>query len=360
MKSATDSASLSFAFGDRETVVSFSSLDTSLLAGNAVWIADENTRRYAPSDCIVVPPGEASKSWDTAHRLLLALLERGTERSGTLVGVGGGVVCDLAAFVASIYARGIHLTLVPTSLLAMVDAALGGKTGIDFGGYKNMVGTFYPAERLIVDPRTVETLPEREYKSGLAETIKTGLLGDEALLAVLESRRDEVLARNPAIVEEMVRRCVAVKGRIASADFREGAGTAKAPGGERGAAQPGPGRAALNLGHTFAHALEAVTELSRYTHGEAVAWGIYRATLVSRGQGRCSEDYLRRVRNVLEAYGFDLEVPDLDVDALVTAMYRDKKTAGGALKFVLQEGPGRQELVTLGEPEIRRALLYSS
>jgi 3-dehydroquinate synthase len=356
MKSTTDSEPLSFVFGDRETVVSFSSLDANLLPDNAVWVADENTRRYAPSDCIVVPPGEASKGWDTAHRLLLELLERRTERGGTLVGVGGGVVCDLTAFVASIYARGIHLALVPTSLLAMVDAALGGKTGIDFGGYKNMVGTFYPAERLIVDPGTVETLPEREYKSGLAETIKTALLGDDELLSVLESRRDEVLARNPKVVEEMVRRCVTVKGRIASADFREGAGSAVPPGRNREAAMPGPGRAALNLGHTFGHALEAVTELSRYTHGEAVAWGIYRATLVSRAQGRCSENYLLRVRHLLEAYGFQLEVSDLDADALVAAMYRDKKTAGGALKFVLQEGPGRQELVTLEEPEIRRAL----
>ncbi|MFW5843782.1 MAG: 3-dehydroquinate synthase [Spirochaetota bacterium] len=356
MNTATDNQALSFLFGDRETVVSFSPPDKSLLPEDAVWIADENTRQYAPADCIVVPPGEASKSWDMVHRLLLSLLDRRTERGGTLVGVGGGVICDLTAFVASIYARGIHLVLVPTSLLAMVDAALGGKTGIDFGGYKNMVGTFYPAERLIVDPRMVETLPDREYKSGLGETIKTGLLGDEELLSLLESRRDEVLSRNPKVVEEIVRRCVTVKGRIASADFREGAGTRGAAAGDPGAPKPGPGRAALNLGHTFAHALEAVTDLSRYTHGEAVAWGIYRATLASRAQGRCSEDYLLRVRRILEAYGFDLEIPDLDADALVAAMYRDKKTAGGALKFVLQEGPGRQELVTLEEPEIRQAL----
>ncbi len=347
MKSATGKEQTSFSFGDRTTTVVFSSPRPELLPGDAVWVADENTRGYAPEDCIVVPPGEASKSWETAHRLLLDLLDRGTERGATLVGVGGGVVCDLTAFVASIYARGIRLVLVPTSLLAMVDAALGGKTGIDFGGYKNMVGTFYPAELLIVDSKSVQTLPDREYKSGLAETIKTALLGDEELLSILEERRDAVLARQPDVVKEMVRRCIEVKGRIASADFREAGGV---PG------RQDPGRAALNLGHTFGHALEAVTELSRFTHGEAVAWGIYRATLVSRAQGRCTEDYLRRVRTILETYAFDLEVPELEIDDLVAAMYRDKKTAGGELKFVLQEGPGRQELVTLEESEIRRAL----
>ena len=346
MKSATNRDPISFPFGDRTTTVVFSDPRPELLPAEAVWIADENTRRYAPKDCVVVPSGEASKSWDTAHHLLVELLRRGTERGATLVGVGGGVVCDLTAFVASIYARGIRLVLVPTSLLGMVDAALGGKTGIDFGGYKNMVGTFYPAELLIVDSKSVETLPDREYKSGLAETIKTALLGDEELLAILEGRRDEVLARKPEVVEEMVRRCIEVKGRIASADFREAGGPAS----------PDPGRAALNLGHTFGHALEAVTELSRFTHGEAVAWGIYRATLMSRAQGRCTEDYLRRVRTLLEAYGFEIEVPEVDAADVVAAMYRDKKTTGGALKFVLQEGPGRQELVTLEEPEIRRAL----
>ena len=188
---------------------------------------------------------------------------------------------------------------------------------------------------------------------------------------LLEEHREAVMAREPDVLEVMVSPCLAVKGSIASADFREGSGLATNPGSPvSGTSHPvelsftapastvhaGPGRAALNLGHTFGHALEAITAMNRFTHGEAVAWGIYRATLVSHSQGRCSEEYLRRIGDLLAAYGFELAIPGLDADALIGAMYRDKKTAAGALRFVLQEGPGRQELVTLTETEIRRVL----
>ncbi|MCG8400450.1 MAG: 3-dehydroquinate synthase, partial [Firmicutes bacterium] len=290
---------------------------------------------------------ETAKSWEVVHRLLTELIERRTERSGSLVGVGGGVVCDLTAFVASIYARGITLILIPTSLLAMVDAALGGKTGIDFGGYKNMVGTFYPADALVLLPECVATLSDREYRSGLAEVIKSALLSDETFVEHLEDHGSSLLSREPRVVEEVVRRSLAVKGKIASEDFREGGG-----------------RAVLNLGHTFGHALEAVTGMSRFTHGEAVAWGIRCATRLSYTQGRCSAGYLARVERILDRYGFErvdlcgTTAQAVDVDRLIAALYYDKKSAEGALRFVLQSKVGEQEVVTVTEADVRQVLSH--
>ena len=159
--------------------------------------------------------------------MLLAALERGMDRGGEIVAVGGGAVCDVAAFAASIYLRGVRLTLAPTTVTAMVDAALGGKTGINLRRGKNLVGTFYPAHRLVVMPHAVRHLSSSDYLDGLAEVIKTAMLGDGKLFGLLECRRDEVLARSPALVEEYVRRCLAVKARFVAHDLREELGTVR-------------------------------------------------------------------------------------------------------------------------------------
>ncbi|HEY9595838.1 MAG TPA: 3-dehydroquinate synthase family protein, partial [Spirochaetia bacterium] len=213
--------------------------------------------------------------------------------------------------------RGCGLVLAPTTLLAMVDASLGGKTGIDFLGYKNMVGTFYPASRIVIRVDALAALPGREYLSGLAEVIKTAIIGDAALLALLEERREAVMARDPAVVEEMIRRSLAVKGRLVEADPRE---TGR--------------RALLNLGHTFGHALESATDFSGWTHGEAVAWGMGRALAAGTRFGMTDPGFARRVAALLEAYGFRLR-SDVPYSALAPGLDRDKKRKGGMARLVI-------------------------
>jgi 3-dehydroquinate synthase len=201
----------------------------------------------------------------------------------------------------------------------MVDAAIGGKTGINFGGYKNMVGTFYPAHEVRICTGVLETLSDHEYKSGLAEVIKSALLGDRALLDTLETRRESVLARDPQVVREAVWACVNVKSDVVEQDLRE-SGV----------------RAHLNLGHTFGHALESVGGLGSYSHGEAVAWGMAQAMELGVRTGLTDSAYARRVKNVLEAYEYRIEaIPEL-AEAIRSAMNKDKKRQGNEVRFVLQ------------------------
>jgi 3-dehydroquinate synthase len=201
----------------------------------------------------------------------------------------------------------------------MVDAAVGGKTGINFQGYKNIIGSFYPASTVYVFTETLATLSEREYFSGMAEVIKTALLDDRTLYAMLESEKLAIERRDPDLLREVIGRCIAVKGRYVEKDPRE-----------EGV------RAHLNLGHTFAHALEAVAGLARWTHGEAVAWGMARAMDLGCRLGVTEPGYAERVKALLASYGFKLDKVGLDPGAVTAAMRKDKKRQQAALRFVLQ------------------------
>lgn len=266
---------------------------------------------------LCLPAGETSKRWESVDLVLRKCAEAGMGRDATLAGFGGGVVCDLSAFAASLYMRGCRLALVPTTLLAMVDASLGGKTGIDFLGYKNLVGTFYPAHRIVISASALADLPEREYRSGLAEVIKSAVIGDPALLDLLEREQGRVMARDADIVEEMIRRSLAVKGRIVHQDPKE-----------HGI------RAVLNLGHTFGHALEAATGFDGWTHGEAVAWGMGRALAAGLRFGMTDPGFARRVRTLLRSYGYRLEAA-ATFEALQPAFGLDKKRAAGVTRLVI-------------------------
>jgi 3-dehydroquinate synthase len=326
----------SFRFGDYTSHVHFtSSIEASQISADSgvILVFDRNTARLpasagtpsiagTPSARVVLPPGERSKSWSGARRVLGKALEAGLGRDGLIVGIGGGMICDLAAFAASLYMRGCRLFLIPTSLLAMVDAAIGGKTAINYGGYKNMAGTFYPAERIFIAVAVLEALPEREFRSGLAEVIKTALLGDAALLETLSRQRERILARDPALMEETVRRCIAVKAGIVGEDLRETGD-----------------RAFLNLGHTYAHAVEAVTGYKLWSHGQAVAWGVVQAAVLAERLGLADRSYTATVRDLVESYGFDLRVR-WKPESLVKAMLVDKKKRRGKLRLVLQRGIG--------------------
>jgi 3-dehydroquinate synthase len=239
------------------------------------------------------------------------------------------VVCDITSLAASLYMRGCVLSLVPTTLLAMVDASLGGKTGVDFMGFKNLVGTFYPASRILVAPGAVRTLPAKEYLSGLAEVIKTAVIGDAELFALLSRERASVMARDPDVVEEMISRSLAVKGRIVEADPREE--------GER---------ALLNLGHTFGHALESATLFTGWTHGEAVAWGMGRALALGVRLGLTDRAFAEQVTLLLAGYGFRLHAP-IGYQELAPALGRDKKRRRGKVRLVIP--------CALGDVRIREA-----
>ena len=287
---------------------------------------------------VVLQPGESSKQWSSVEKILTRCAAAGVSRDGLIVGVGGGVVCDLAAFAASLYMRGCGLALAPTTLLAMVDASLGGKTGIDFLGYKNLVGTFYPAQLIVAATECLRSLPAREYLSGIAEVVKTAVIGDGTLFALLRDRRELVAARDAGLLEEVVRRCLAVKGRIVEQDPTE-TGV----------------RALLNLGHTFGHALESATGFSVWSHGEAVAWGIGRALAAGRLLGVTEEGFAEEVRGVLEAYGFRMTA-ESSYSALAPAFARDKKRSGGRVRLVIPRGHCDCVVREVEEGDIVRAL----
>jgi 3-dehydroquinate synthase len=314
------SGDLSFTIAGVRTDVIFSG--SQRLPESALSVFDTNTAALfdAAAETVVLPAGEKSKQWESVRAILERCAALALGRDSTLCGVGGGVVCDITALAASLYMRGCGLVLVPTTLLAMVDASLGGKTGIDFLGYKNMVGTFYPAGRIVIRAGVVRGLPEREYLSGLAEVIKTALIGDADLLRLLENRRDAVMARDPAIVEEMIRRSLTVKGRIVEEDPKEGGV-----------------RALLNLGHTFGHALESATGFTGWAHGEAVAWGIGRALAAGVRFGMTDPAFAERVTALLLSYGYRLHA-DMSFAELAPGFDRDKKRKGGKIRLVIPCG----------------------
>ena len=310
-------------------------------AGQALLVYDaavsdlfESRESY---NALELPSGEPTKQWSSVAMILDMALGRGLERADTIIGIGGGVVCDVTAFAAALYRRGVALELVPTTLLCMVDASLGGKCGINWGGYKNMVGLFYPARAVHIALPALDTLPASEYYSGLAEVIKSALLGDVELFGILRLRRDEVLKRDPVVVRELVRRCLQVKGAIVEQDFRES----------------GP-RAYLNLGHTFAHALEATAGFGVWSHGEAVAWGIAQALRLGVQLGITDSSYMETVVDTLRQYDFRIDLADLDVDRIIGAMYQDKKVAGAQLHLVLQRKLGETVVQAVAEKEVRQ------
>jgi 3-dehydroquinate synthase len=314
--------------GEFTTLVRFFKTSDGLLDGTDLQIYDAHTAALFPETRVprhVWPAGEAHKGWPQIDSVLTRALELGLARDSTFAGVGGGVVTDMAAFAASLYMRGCRLVLVPTTLLAMVDAALGGKTGIDYGGFKNLVGSFYPAHELRIWPGALASLPDRDYRSGLAEVLKHAFLNEAHLLELLETRREAVLGRDPAVLDELVFRAVMVKVGVVERDLRET--------GER---------AFLNLGHTFGHALEAVMGFDgSWTHGEAVCWGMARAFELGATLGRTDPAWRDKAVALMASYGFKLTAPGADAGAILKAMKNDKKKKGGLVRFVLQENQGR-------------------
>lgn len=337
--------STEYRVGDRTTTVRFVERDAAFKgiagSGGFVYVFDRNTRPLVSGilePSVVLDAGEEHKEWRSVDKILRGAVSGEVGRDGVFVGCGGGVVCDIVGFAAAIYMRGCSVVLVPTTLLAMVDAAFGGKTGIDFDGYKNMVGSFHPAMELRIAVEFLATLSERDYRSGLAEVLKHSLLERSGLRSLLTDRRAAVLQRDGDLMRGVVEDALAVKARVVGRDFRET--------GER---------AHLNLGHTFGHALESVTDFS-FTHGEAVAWGIDKALRTGVRLGETDPAYAAEVTSLLEAYGFELGNLPGKAPELLAAMRQDKKKRRGRVRFVLQRGWGETYLSEVDDEVVLAAL----
>lgn len=319
-----------FNIGRKQTSVRF--LDSSELLDfnyeTVLTVFDRNTRKLFPENIaleeFILEPGEITKKWESVAAIISKAIETGAARDSLFVGIGGGVICDMTAFAGSIYMRGAEIILIPTTLLAMSDAALGGKTGIDFQGYKNMIGTFAPALEVRICIDLLKSLPDREYMNGLGEIIKHGLLRDTEILKILNNEYISVLARDKDVLTELVDRSIKVKGWYVEQDANE-SGI----------------RAHLNLGHTFGHALESVSGFTGISHGEAVIWGIIKALKTGVLMGVTNPVWLTEVLSLVEKYSYNLETPkNINTEALINALKKDKKKKGGAVQFVLQRKQG--------------------
>jgi 3-dehydroquinate synthase len=290
---------------------------------------------------VTVSDGEAYKSRETLDRIYDHLLPIGIDRHTALVALGGGVVGDLTGFAAATLLRGVPVVQVPTTLLAQVDAAIGGKTAINHPAGKNLIGAFHQPRLVLADVATLRTLPERELLAGLAEVVKYGVIGDAALFERLEAEAPALLARDPDALAPVVASSARQKAVVVATDERE-------EGGER---------AVLNFGHTVGHALEAVSDYRRFLHGEAVAVGMVAAARVSHALGVCDAEVGARIERLLSGLGLPTAVPsELRTPALAAAMQRDKKARGGRIRFVAVESIGRTRFVDIDGSEILKLL----
>jgi 3-dehydroquinate synthase len=283
------------------------------------------------ADTLVLEAGEDQKTPASVALIHDAAFARKLERGSLIVALGGGVVGDMAGFAAATWLRGIAVVQVPTTLLAMVDAAIGGKTGVNHPGGKNLIGAFHQPRLVLIDPTTLATLPEREFRAGMAEVIKYGVIGDAPLFAELEQAAAAdgsgglacQASVGPALLQGLLERSAAAKARVVAADEREGGL-----------------RAILNYGHTLGHVVEALCGYGTYLHGEAVGIGMLAAGEIACAMGLWSPEEQRRQRALVQAAGLPLTMPALDPEAVLTCLQGDKKVIDGKVRFVLPTGIG--------------------
>lgn len=319
----------------------------------ALVVCDRNTERHGHAveaalqaagfrtSLATIPPGEGSKTLAEASRLFDALYDLAADRRTAVVAVGGGVVGDLAGFAAATYNRGLPLVMVPTTLLAMVDSSVGGKTGVNHPKGKNLIGAFHQPSGVWIDTAFLDTLPEREYASGLAEVVKYGVILDAGFFEYCEANAAAVRSRSPEAVQHIVARSCRLKADVVEKDEREETGL----------------RAVLNYGHTFAHAFETVGGYGGWLHGEAVAAGMVCASRLAERKGLIGSELTQRQIALLKA--FELPVApqrEWPVDKQIAVMRRDKKAAAGELRFILPVRLGEVRLFDVSEADVRAVL----
>jgi shikimate kinase/3-dehydroquinate synthase len=348
------------AAGDRSYVVEVgagfaSSRLAELVAGSAtnLLVSDSNVERLygaqfeaavRESGCrivkVVFEAGEERKNLDTLAEIYGAAQQGGIDRASRVIGIGGGVVTDVAGFAAATWMRGLKWLGVSTTLLGMVDASVGGKTAVDFGDAKNAVGAFWQPSIVLCDTELLVTETERNFRGALAEVIKTAIIGDVELFELLESRGEQVLKRDPGLLAEVVRRCVTVKARIVGEDETE-----------RGV------RATLNLGHTVGHALEAAHGYGHWSHGEAVSLGLVAALRLGERLGFTPRTVADRIINLQRLLGLPIDLRADDLRAAVGLVGHDKKKTGSSIRFVIVGDVGRVGLQPLVLEDLREMLV---
>lgn len=311
-----------------------------LPAGKVVAITDENVMAHYSNflndfETIVIKPGEENKNLRIIEYMYSELLRLGADRSTFILGFGGGLVCDMAGFAASTYMRGLRFGFVSSSLLSQVDASVGGKNGINFQGFKNMIGTFNQPEFVICDPALLNTLPEKEVRSGFGEIIKHSLIADAVMFEFLEKNRGQALALNPEVIEHLVFKSVEIKAGIVNQDETEM--------GER---------RKLNFGHTLGHAIES---LSGLTHGESVAIGMVLASRMSNFYGLISKEEVRRIEHLIESYGLSVHSP-LEMVEVLNCLAFDKKRENNIIHFVMLENLGKASVRPINIKELKTVL----
>ena len=299
--------------------------------GKALLVTQENILKICgekfPYEVALIPDGETSKSLSEAEKIYTRAIEIGLDRKSVVIALGGGVVGDLAGFVAATFMRGINLIQIPTTLLAQVDSSVGGKTAVNHALGKNLIGAFHQPRAVFIDLNFLKTLPEREIKSGLGEVVKYGIISDGKFFAYLEDNAEKILQRDLKTLAHVVKRSCEIKAAVVSADEKE-SGL----------------RRILNFGHTMAHAIEEETAYKKYRHGEAVAIGMLAAAKISCELGKTSAENVRRLENLLQRFGMKTTCAGLDADKLYNVTFRDKKTVGGVVNWVLMKNFGDVEI----------------
>ena len=289
---------------------------------------------------LLVPAGESSKSLTEAERVYTKAIEVGLDRKSAIVALGGGVVGDLAGFIAATYMRGVPFVQIPTSLLAQVDSGVGGKVAVNHRLGKNLIGAFYQPKRVFIDLAFLSTLPRRELSTGLGEIVKYGVIYDAEMFSYLEAHAEDVLAMQLSAMEHLIVRSCEIKAEVVSQDEKE-AGL----------------RAILNFGHTMGHAIEKETRYVRYNHGEAVAAGMMGAAYLSRELGMVGDAEVERLRGLLERFSLPTKAEGCTEDGMFKAIFHDKKTVDGNVKWILMEGVGRVKPVSdVPEDAVRKCM----
>lgn len=289
-----------------------------------------------PYEILEMNDGEPSKRLQTVEQLAEQLVAAKADRKSLIVAFGGGVVGDSAGFLAAIFMRGIPVVQIPTTVVAQVDASIGGKTGVNLQGGKNLVGSFHQPQAVLVDPELLATLDPREFRSGLYESLKCGVIKDSDLFGFMERNPQKILARNPRAMQRIIADSIRVKAQVVSSDEKE-SGL----------------RRILNYGHTIGHALEAATNYTYFLHGEGVAWGMIAAAAIARDAGFCRAEITNRITAAALAYG-PLPPVKCDVDEVLQRLVSDKKTIAGAVHFVLAQKIGKVKISSEVPTEVIR------
>ena len=291
-------------------------------------------------ECVEIPEGETHKTLQDAQTIYDHLIENQYDRNTLLVALGGGVIGDLTGFVAATFLRGVPCIQIPTTLLSQVDSSVGGKTAVNHPKGKNLIGAFYQPRLVAIDLDTLSSLPSDEFRAGMAEVIKYGVIEDPKLFAFLEKNSKKILAQDTTCLETIIETSCSIKAKVVERDERESSY-----------------RMVLNFGHTIGHAVEALTGYTQFKHGEAVAIGMVYAAKLSCQLGHCSAEVVRKIEALVEQYGLPTQLPEFSASEYIESMYRDKKAHDKNIRFILVKDIGTVEIVDrVAETDIQKVL----